>query len=165
MEKVMITEQWLAENKACPEGVEWLKSRKADFAGDLLVEILMKEKKFDWANWLIVRIMPYADYVAYAVYAAEQVVGVYQKQYPNDNRPREAIDAAKKCITNPTAENKSAASAAASTASAAYAASAASAAYDVASAASAAAYAAMKIKILKYGLKLLKEENHGKQTT
>jgi hypothetical protein len=124
------------------------------------------------------------QYLKYAVYAARQVLNIYEKEYPNDDRPRKAIEAAKKCIKNDTEKNRdaayaayaAAAAAAAAASYAAYAASAAAAASDAAYAANAAAsadaayasyaaadYAAayarknMKIKILNYGIKLLKE--------
>ena len=35
----------------------------------------------------------------------EQTISIYEKKYPNDNRPRKAIEAAKKCINNPSIEN------------------------------------------------------------
>ena len=111
----------------------------------------------------------YKMYVSYAVYAAEQVLDIYEKKHPTDDRPRKAIEAAKKCIKSPTKENKAATLAAAyaaaydtAAADAAYAA-AAAAAYDTAAYATlAVAYAAdaagnkMKLKILKYGIKLLR---------
>ena len=53
--------------------------------------------------------LKYEDYVKYAVYAAEQVIDIYEKQYPNDKRPRNAIKAAKRCIKNPSEGNKKAA--------------------------------------------------------
>lgn len=56
------------------------------------------------------------DSVELAVFAAEQVIGNFEKQYPNDKRPREAIEAAKKWIKNPTKENRSAAESAAESA-------------------------------------------------
>ena len=149
-----ITKEWLKEKGACDSGFEWfIKQKETD--GVEVVKKLITENKLLWANWLIVRIMDYKQYVSYAVFAAEQVIDIYEKRYPKDKRPRQAIEAAKKCIEDPSEENKKAAAAAA--AAAAYA--AADAAADAA--AYAAAYAAadaykMKIKILEYGLKLLK---------
>ena len=35
------------------------------------------------------------DSVALSIYAAELVIGYYEKIYPNDDRPRKAIEAAK----------------------------------------------------------------------
>ena len=84
----------------------------------------------------------YRMYVSYAVFAAEEVIDIYEKKYPDNDKPRRAIEAAKRCINNPSKENKAAAAAyaadAADAAAAAYAAAA-----DAAAAAYAAAYAAV----------------------
>jgi hypothetical protein len=159
-----------------------------------------KENKLKWANWLIARLLIKLDRVRYAVFAAEQVINIFEKKYPNDNRPRMAIEAAKNYINNPTAADAYAAAAAyadayaaaaaaadayaaayaaayayAAAAAAAYAYAAAAADADAAAAAAAAAYAAayaaasasayasayasadkMRIKILKYGISLIR---------
>jgi len=201
-----ITEKWLVSKGACLASVEAFKNQTETDSLKILNKLLSKGK-IDWANWLIARVMTYPQYVSYAVFGAEQVVGLYEKKYPNDNRPRLAIDAAKKCIKNPTKKNKMVAAAyAADATDATYAAydavtyrrdvratylgqdvaktaadvaktaanAAVSAAYaadaaGVASAAVSAAYAAdvagvasaaakTKLKILKYGITLLKEK-------
>jgi transcription termination factor NusB len=71
------------------------------------------------------------DSVEMAIYAAELVIDHYEKDYPNDSRPRQAIEAAKAYLKDPTTAN-----------AAAYAAYAAYAAADAAHAAHAAANAA-----------------------
>jgi len=84
---------------------------------------------------------PAKVYILYAIYAAEAVLNIFESAYPQDNRPRKAIEIAKICFKNPTKENKAVAKAAAAAAAdAAYAAYAA--AYAVAAAADAAAAAA-----------------------
>ena len=149
-----MNKRWLEKRDACKEGVVWFENQK-ERNGIEVVEKLIKEKKLDWANWLIVRLMKYKQYISYVVYAAEQVIGIYEKKYPNDKRPRQAIEAAKKCIKSPTKKNKAAAyAAAAAAADAAYAAADdAAAAY---AAADAAAKQQMELKILEYGIKLLR---------
>jgi len=129
-----ITDKWITKNTPCQEAIEWWDKKERDSLS--LLDKMMKAEKYDWANWFIVRIMTYHDCVSYAVYAAEQVINLYETKYPDDDRPRKAIEAAKKCIKNPSAKNKKAAYAAAK--AAAYAADAAYAAY----AASYAAYTA-----------------------
>jgi hypothetical protein len=139
-----ITKEWLQEKNACADGVVWFK-KQTESDGLEVVNKLITDNKLDWANWLIVRIMEYKQYVSYAVFAAESVLDIFEKEYPDDKRLRQAIEAAKKCIDNPSEENKIAANAAA---------------YAAANAANAAAYAAdaaMKLKILQYGIKLLEE--------
>ena len=110
-----ITEKWLQEQSACQSGIErFLAQKETD--GVKVVKKLISRDKLDWANWLIVRIMSYKQYVSYAVYAADQVIADYEKQYPKDDRPRKAIEAAKECIKDPSEENKSAADSACSAA-------------------------------------------------
>ena len=128
-----VTKKWLNRQSACSEGVKWFLSQK-ETDGVKVVKKLIKVKQLDWANWLIVRLMDYKQRIQYAVFAAEQVIELYEKEYPDDKRPREAIEAAKKCIKNPSVENKNAA----------------------ANAATNAAYA-LKNKILKYGIGLMEK--------
>ena len=65
-----------------------------------------------------------------AIYSAELVLPIFEEKYPEDNRPRKSIEAAKKCLVSDTKKNRTAAAAAADAAAAAtYAAAAAAAAY------------------------------------
>jgi hypothetical protein len=94
------------------------------------------------------------DSVSLAIFAAELVIDIYEKENPGNKCPRKAIDAAKKWLNNPTNKNRNAADAAdaadaayaaanaAYAADAAYAANAAYAAANAADAAANAAYAA-----------------------
>jgi hypothetical protein len=153
-----ITADWLLEKNACAEGRDWFTAYEGKPDGTSVVKALMKADKLDWANWLIVRVMTHKQRIAYAIYAAEQVIGIYEKKYPDDKRPRLAIEAAKEVLNkNTEANKKKAADAADAAAYAAYAAADAAYAANAADAANA-AYAErtkMKIKILKYGIKLL----------
>jgi hypothetical protein len=79
------------------------------------------------------------DSVELAVYAAESVIGRFEKQYPDDKRPRAAIEAAKAWLKNPCEKTSAAARAARAARAAAWAAWAAFAAARAARAASAAA--------------------------
>ena len=142
-----ISVEWLKEKNACTDGIEWFVCQD-ETDGLKVIEKLIIEKQLSWANWLIVRIMNYKQYVSYAVFAAEQVIDIYEKRNPDDKRPRLAIEAAKKCLDYPSKENKVAAAYAASTfyASAsfyaAYAATAFYASYAATDASYAASYAA-----------------------
>ena len=145
-----ITKEFLESKNACRQGLEFV--IKNNFIGLEDVDFingLIKKEKLNWANWLIVRVMDYKQYVSYAIFAAEQVIDIYEKKHPKDKRPRNAIEAAKKCLKNPTDKNKAAAADAAADA-------AAYAAY----AADAAAYAAdaIKLKMIEYGIFLLHKE-------
>lgn len=145
-----IISEFLKEKGACVEGYKWVKENKLIGLDSIpFVNKLIENDKLEWANWLIVRVMEYKEYVSYAVFAAEQVIDIYEKKYPNDKHPRNAIEAAKACIENPNEENKRKARAARD------------AAWD-AGAAGDAAWAVFEEtlnKILEFGLKLLEDRN------
>jgi hypothetical protein len=114
-----------------------------------------QKDKEAWSEMRVVKAWHWTkeDSVAKAIFAARLVLKIFEKKYPNDDRPRKAIEAAEKWLKNPTEENRAAADAAAYAAAraadaAAYAAArtadvaACAAAYAAADAACAAAYAA-----------------------
>ena len=140
-----ITKEWLSEKSACEDGMDWFdRFGKSDSV--LVMEGLLSESKLDWANWLIVRLLNRKDKIRYAIFAAEQVISLFEKKCPKDKRPRNAIDAAKAVLKKDTKETRAAAMAAAL------------AAGDAAwAAAMAAAGDEMKEKIVRYGLKLHKK--------
>ena len=140
-EIVKITKEWLNEKGACAEGVKWFAEQPETDAVKIIEGFIEKKEHLNWANWAIVRIMERKQYLAYAIFSAESVIDIYEKKYPDDKRPRLAIEAAKKCLGDDSIENRNAA---------AYAAYAANAAAD--------ARQDMQIKILKYGLTLLAQE-------
>jgi hypothetical protein len=176
-----ITDKWLEKKNPCQEALNWWDKKERN--STIIIENLISEKHYEWANWFIVRLMKRDQKIKYAIYASEQVIGIYEKKYPTDNKPRKAIQAAKKYLKDKSTKNKNAANAAANAAAAAYAAAYAANAADVAvayaaAAAYTAAYAAvavavadadaytaaytaayargeMQLKILIYGMKLL----------
>jgi hypothetical protein len=104
-ETMKITESWLQEKLACEEGVAWFLAQKETEAIPVL-KALMKDDEFNWANWLIVRVMDRPQYLAYAIFAAESVIHTWVAKYPKDKRPQKAIKAAKAVLKNDTAENR-----------------------------------------------------------
>ena len=94
------------------------------------------------------------DSVALAVYAAEQVIDIFEKKYPDDQRPRKAIEAAKEWLKNPTPENRAAAVVAAADASRA-AAWASRAAADASRAAAWASRAAVVAAVRNYSKSII----------
>ena len=106
-----ITKEWLSEKSACEDGMDWFdRFGKSDSV--LVMEGLLSESKLDWANWLIVRLLNRKDKIRYAIFAAEQVISLFEKKCPEDKRPRLAIEAAKAVIENDTKETRAAACAA-----------------------------------------------------
>ena len=141
-----ITKKWAISNNACQGGVDWLLGQK-ETDGEKLVAKVMSHN-LDWANWLVVRLMTHKQQIKYAIYAAKQVIDIYERKYPEDKRPRLAIEAAENYLKNPSATNADNAAAKAAYA-AAYAAAVAKAA-KAAKAANAAAYAGYAAKAVAY---------------
>ena len=127
--------KWLEKHDACRPCIKEFKEQNETDPIKIL-DLLKKAKRFKDANWLICRLFNKKQCIQYAIFAAEQVINIYTNEYPNDDRPQLAIDAAKKVLNNPSKKNDVAAAS-----KAAYAAS--KAAYAASNAASeAAAYAA-----------------------
>jgi len=96
-------------------------------SGQILVKVEVNGKsesqqdKEVWSDMRVIKAWKWQkkDSVALAVYAAKLCIFNFEKQFPEDKRPRLAIDAAERWIENPTEENRSAACAAYSAARAA----------------------------------------------
>ena len=92
--------------------------------GEILCQVECKGKKLKdtdkevWENQRIVRAWKWTkkDSVLLSIYAAELCIDNFEKEYPEDKRPREAIEAAKKFLKYPTAAKRSAARSAAGSA-------------------------------------------------
>jgi hypothetical protein len=85
--------------------------------GEILAEVEVKGKceiqndKEVYSDMRIVKAWKWQkkDSVALAIYSAELVIDNFEKEYPNDKRPRESIEAAKRWLKNPTEKNRLAA--------------------------------------------------------
>lgn len=121
---------WYKEEniKICDRGFHASKNPAHAFSyvqGEVLAKVEVKGEKVVegdkecWSEMRIVKAWKWGekDYISFAIFAAEQAIGIYEKEYPNDERPRNAIEAAKKYSENPTKENQDAASYAAAHAS------------------------------------------------
>ena len=95
--------------------------------GEVLAEVETKGKKLEDntktcnENMRLVKAWKWTkkDSLSLAIYAAEKVLHIFEKKYPNDKRPREAIEAAKKVLFKDTKKNRDAARDAAGAAGAA----------------------------------------------
>ncbi len=151
-----ITVEWLKECEASPIAIEWFKECGKDKPVDVM-DALLAENKLDLANWLIVRLLSPEDRVRYAIFAAEHVLDIYEKSYPDDKRPRVAIEKAREVLEKPDRETRDSALASAwgSALAIARAADAAADADATAGDAALASWAAIRRKIINYGVSLL----------
>jgi len=138
-----VTKEQIKSLGPCSSG--WNKYCEKERTEDL-EQLLLEANEDNPANarWLFTKLMTKNQCIEIAIYSAREVLDIFEKKYPKDERPRKAIEAAEKYLTNPTKENRAYAAYAAYAAYDADAAYAAYAAYaaDAAYASYAAAYAA-----------------------
>ncbi len=107
-----ITLDFLKSKNACEDGIKWFNNQPHTNTKEVLSR-LISENKYNWANWLIVRVMDKESCIKYAIYAANSVLTLYTAQYPQDHRPHKAIIAAQEYLDNPSQTTAYAARAAA----------------------------------------------------
>ena len=85
---------------------------KVEVRGDSIIE----KNKECWSEMRIIKWKKWTkkDSVSLAIFSAELVLDNFEKKYPDDKRPREAIEAAKAVLKNDNEKTRDAASAAAS---------------------------------------------------
>ena len=121
---MLITKDWLTENNACEGGVDYFDTLH-EMDTPALLRRALADGKFSYVNWALSWLLKGPALVAYAVFASRSVLPIYEDAFPDDSRPRKAIEAAESWLKNPTAraaEASRAAAAAARAAAAAYAA-------------------------------------------
>ena len=68
-----ITLQWLDKKQACGDAIK-LFQQQNETDSEKILQILIDQKKYSWANWLIVRLMNYRQHISYADFLSEQVI-------------------------------------------------------------------------------------------
>ena len=170
-----ITKDWLQKNHACSGGVERFLSQDETDAAKIMLGLIECGRSED-SRWVMRKLITTKKQaVLIAVFTAECVLDIFEKKYPDDKRPRNAINAAKAWLKNSCKKTKEAVDTAAHAAEASAAATAHAAAYAAAEAAYAADYAAyaadtavtyafaagtdkkeVQLKIANYAIKVLK---------
>ena len=104
-----ITKKWLKEKEVYEDGVECFLEKNLENIDALeLISVLIKDNKFKYANWLIPHLLPHREQVQYAVFAAEPVVEIFEKIYKKEKALKNALEAAKNWLENPSKENRQA---------------------------------------------------------
>ena len=166
-----VTLEYLEGLNACLSGIRYYQTLGGITDPAQVIRACIRDEKFSHARWLMARLLDRPGKIAWAIFSAEQVIEIYEKRYPGNKAPRNAIEAAKAVLQNDSPESREAARVARRAADATYAYAAYAAAYAAADAADAAAYAAdaadaadaasrreMRIRILEYGITLLEKE-------
>ena len=98
-----LTKQILENHRACSEGMEWYISNDEPASVEETIEKLLasdEHEKFGWSNWLLSRVLPLDDKIRYAIFAAELALDIFEKEFPEDKRPRNAIKSAREYLSN-----------------------------------------------------------------
>ena len=127
----------------CQEGVDWFNSQ-LDKSPLALLDAAKTDTEQNYLLWGLTKLLNRSNNIRLAIFSAESVIDVFEKEHPKDKRPREAIDAAKAVLENDTGENKYKALGAAEAAADARAAAYDAAYYAAASTAADAVYTAAR---------------------
>jgi len=107
-----LTEKKLRSLSPCRDGLDWyMEQEETDLQA--ICFALIDQSLTGWANWVLSRLMTKRQRIGFAIYAAEQVIHIFEAGYPKDTRPRDAIETAKRYLKAPTDKNKKAAAVAA----------------------------------------------------
>ena len=140
--KKKFTKKYILENSGCYDSEDVQKYWPEGVKSITLLDILKSEIKLKDKYWFVCKkLLTKKQSVAISVGVSEIVLHLFENKYPEDERPRKAIEAAKKYLNLRNADTAYAAASAAAAYADASAVSAFAAA-DTAYAASAAAYAA-----------------------
>lgn len=175
-----VTINFLEGLEACSDSIKAF--FKKEFKGkgvriDRLVRFCIasnSDEYLRYGNWILTRCMTHEQRVRYAIFAARQVSHIYSDRYPNSETPCKAIEAARKWLRKPCDETRINAANVANIISFEYYSTlyvltalsaftdiwSANAAYDAArlSALDSATPKSTMSAILRYGIKLLKED-------
>ena len=110
-----LTVKYLVSIAACDEAVAAFKAQPIRDTRQILLG-LYEQERYEWANWLICRLLTRRQRIKYAIHAAESVLPIFEAAYPGDDRPRKAIKAARAYLAHPSPKTRSAAESAADSA-------------------------------------------------
>ena len=101
---MLLTIEKVKELGACRDGLNWFEQSGCTTVEETVDKLLKTtiEERYAWSNWLLSKVLTNEGKIKYEIFAAELVLTLYEKKYPNDNRPRKAIEATKKYLENPT---------------------------------------------------------------
>jgi hypothetical protein len=106
----------LIEKSACESGLAWYLSHGQPNTVEGCVSALLADPDpsttLPYANWLLSNLLNEDDCRRYAIFAARQVLHIFETAYPEDNRPHLAIEAAENYLVTHSEADRDAARAA-----------------------------------------------------
>jgi hypothetical protein len=99
--------KFLQEKSACYDGLKWYTENGKINTVEKCVTALIADtdcsEHLNYANWLLSNTLSPDNKIRYAIFAAEQVLELFENATPGDLRPRKAIEAAKEYLKTKTA--------------------------------------------------------------
>lgn len=110
-----ITKKEIKAMGPCPNGWKWYLGHKISDLRELLLTVNSSDDSGgegpEWAWWLLRNLLRDKKEISVkiSIFSARLVLDNYEREYPNDRRIRETIDAAQNWVDDPTEENRIAA--------------------------------------------------------
>jgi hypothetical protein len=91
-----IDKAFIDKYRPCDAALEYLEPQlESNNDAVAVLERLIAKEMYDWAWWGMVRCLNTDNARLWAIYCAEAVLPIFEANYPNDNRPRLAVEEAK----------------------------------------------------------------------
>lgn len=103
-----IKKEWLKEKRACQSGVKWFLAQDETNAAKVMLKLVDEDRASD-ALWILEKTMNKKQSVQLAVFSARLCLENFEKAFPDNDRPRKAIEAAEAYSAKPCSETKVAA--------------------------------------------------------
>lgn len=100
-----VTVKWLKKWDACKDGIEWFERQEETDPGKLIGK-LIGIKEYSYINYSLVQLLNRKQKIEYAIYAAQQIIEIYEKEYPEDDGPRKTLETAKLYIYKNTEKSR-----------------------------------------------------------
>ena len=97
----------LKKKKACKDAIRYFEKIASlqEYSLEEVIDHLLEKEKYNWAGWLISRMLNKKKNVMFAVFSARLALHLFEKEYPDDDRPRKAIEAAERYVKRQTKKN------------------------------------------------------------
>lgn len=96
-----INKQIIEKLKPCQDRFDNFKKHYSDFDDDLKEFILLENISYSDKVWVFTRLATKMQNVKWSLLCASKVLHLFEEKYPNDKRPRKALEFVENWINNP----------------------------------------------------------------
>ncbi len=84
----------------CADELAWYVSNPGRTVEKTIETLLgsSESEKYNWTNWLLTHVFTKEQNIKYAIFAAKEVLYLFEAKHPGDLRPKNAIEAAEKYL-------------------------------------------------------------------